>query len=259
VELNATLTAKRELHEALGIFRVAFRDGSRLAFEAGQFVRLGLLAPASEPGVAPRLVMRAYSIASGVGEREVEFFLRRVSTGRLSPELFALEHGAPLHMEPRAQGHFTLSGVPAERDVVLLATGTGVAPYVSMLRTHAHAARRPWRRVALIHGARVAADLGYADELARLSGVLPEVTYHPLLTREPSTSGWSGLRGRVQDLLAPARWREHVPFTLDPSQVHVFLCGNPAMILEATALLESLGFHRSRRGQPGTLRTERYW
>jgi ferredoxin--NADP+ reductase len=258
VELNATLTAKRELHEALGILRVAFRDGSFLAFEAGQFVRLGLFAPSSEPGVAP-LVKRAYSIASGVGEREVEFFLRRVSTGHLSPELFELDHGDPLHMERRAQGHFTLAGVPSDTDVVMLATGTGVAPYVSMLRTHARATRRPWRRVALIHGARIATDLGYADEFARLCRMLPEISYHPLLTRESPTSGWTGLRGRVQDLLDPGRWHENVPFALDPSQVHVFLCGNPAMIVEAAAVLESRGFRRSRRGQPGTLHTERYW
>lgn len=257
--LNAYLVAKSPLHDALAVFRVAFRDGSSLAFEAGQFVRLGLRAPPRVAGGAPRLLQRAYSIASAVGEPEVELFLRRVSAGRLSPGLFALSPGDELHMDSRAYGSFTLAGIPADRDLVLVATGTGVAPYLSMLRTHARVAQRPWRRVALVLGARIALDLGYADELARLVIAMPELTYHPLLSREPVTSGWSGLRGRVQDLLDAARWSRYVPFELDPATAHVLLCGNPEMIEEVIALLEARGFQRSRRDAPGTLRTERYW
>lgn len=251
-EPNAVLASRRELCDGLSIVRVAYRDGRVLPFEPGQFVSLGL----PEPGAGQRIAERAYSIASRPGDAELEFFLRRVDDGSLSPRLFALAPGDPLWMDTRALGHFTLADVPSHSDLVMIATGTGLAPFIAMLRAFSGADR--WRSVALVHGARAEAELGYGAELEELARADPRVRYLPILSRETG-AGWRGPRGRVQDLLAEEAWRERALPPLDPEHAQVLLCGNPAMIAEVTALLEARGLRRHRRSAPGNVRSERYW
>lgn len=139
----------------------------------------------------------------------------------------------------------------------MVSTGTGIAPFISMLRTYRGQDR--WRRFVLIHGARFAADLGYSDELNEVIHSDPSVTYVPLVTREPPESAWQGLRGRVQHALDPATYEAVVGAPLTPEECHVFLCGNPAMIDAVEALLVERGFATDTHEQRGNLHFERYW
>ena len=141
---NATVVGREEIHSELIVLRVR-PDGALFEFTPGQFGVLGLLGnaprlpeanpeePASEPG---KMIRRAYSIASASVERRyVEFYITLITSGGLTPRLFALKHGSRVFLGPKASGMFTIDRVAPDKSVILIATGTGLAPYVSMLRT----------------------------------------------------------------------------------------------------------------------------
>lgn len=260
---NATVVARRDLNPRLCILRVR-PDGALPAFEPGQHILLGLpregqdgLHPDSG-GRRARLLRRAYSIASANrGEEALEFFVVRIEHGRLTPRLWPLEIGGRLWVADRAQGELTLAATPPDRDLVLVATGTGIAPFISMLRSYRGAGR--WRRFTLIHGVREVSDLGYREELEAAQRDNPSVRYLPVVSRAPEGQAWNGLRGRVQQVLDPQRFLQQAGAPLDPGQCTVFLCGNPAMIRDVEALLRPLGFRRGDARCPGNLHYERYW
>jgi len=267
--LNAVLVQRIEVAPGLVILRVA-PDGWELPdFEAGQFAVLGL------PGRAPRcevstgeegeeidpdkIIKRAYSIASSSVAREyLEFYVTLVPSGQLTPRLFALTPGDRLWLSPKISGLFTLDDVPADKNIVLIATGTGLAPYVSMLRTHL--VRGDQRRYAVLHGARHSWDLGYRSELETVDRLCPNFTYLAVVSRpneEPVP--WRGLTGHLQDT-----WRANVLVDrwgakLTSQDTHIFLCGNPAMIEDLVVILEAEGFKEHRRRDPGQIHVERYW
>jgi ferredoxin--NADP+ reductase len=139
----------------------------------------------------------------------------------------------------------------------MVSTGTGVAPFMSMLRTYRGQNR--WRRFVLINGVRVAADLGYRAELEQITREDPTVIYVPLATREPEGGSWTGLRGRVQTALEPATYQRLAGAPLDPAHCHVFLCGNPQMIDDVELLLGQRGFVTDSRTGRGNVHFERYW
>jgi ferredoxin--NADP+ reductase len=186
----------------------------------------------------------------------VELFVVHVADGEFTSWLFGKREGSRLWMSPRASGGFTLEGFPRGKDLVLVSTGTAVAPYVSMIRTYRGQA--PWRRLVLVNGVRYAADLGYRDELEALA-CGPGFIYLPMVTREAAGSDWKGLRGRVGDVLAPRRFASLTGFSLDPETCHVYLCGNPLMIEETETVLRQRGFRKHTRHNPGTLHLEKYW
>jgi ferredoxin--NADP+ reductase len=252
--LNATLVQRRDLSAGYAILRLRPDALPIPRFTPGQFIAVGL--PLSAPGARERLTQRPYSIASGADDRGgYELFVALVEQGRLTPALWALGPGGRLWVAPRALGLFTLERVPLGKDLVFVATGTGVAPYVSMLRSHRE--RPPWRRAVLFHGVRRASDFGYRDELAERELADPAFRYFPIASRE--AEGWSGIRGRVQPLFERERFAELVGWPLDPEHCHVFLCGNPEMIESLRASLARLGFERGIAPAGGNLHFERYW
>lgn len=261
---NATLIERRDVTPVLSIVKVR-PDGGRVPpFEPGQFFRLGLPRTEADGAVAVRAsgrvryTKRAYSVASSpLVTDHIELFVVRIEEGALTPRLWELEVGDRLWLDGEAKGEFSLSLAPPGSDLVMVATGTGVAPFVSMLRTFR--GQRHWRRCVVIHGARLAADLGYDEELAATAAADPTVHFIPLATREPADSGWPGRRGRVQTVLEPAVYRELVGAELDPGRCHVFLCGNPAMIDAVETLLVARGFVTDTHEQRGNLHFERYW
>jgi ferredoxin--NADP+ reductase len=266
---NATLIERCDASDTHAILRIRPDAQPLPAFEPGQFVSLGLAqarhddrrAEALSSGLlAPprvRIVRRAYSIASSPHERDVyELFVALVPGGRLTPELWNLAPGARCWLSPEVHGKFTLDEVPQGRDLLLVATGTGVAPFVSMLRTYDAGER--WRHVALVHGARRASDLGYRRELEERAERDPRVTYLPALSREPDES-WRGLRGRVQVALEPEPFRARAGFALDPERCHALLCGNPAMIADVCDRLKEQRFTPDAPHARGNIHFERYW
>jgi ferredoxin--NADP+ reductase len=137
----------------------------------------------------------------------------------------------------------------------MVATGTGLAPYLSMLRTHR--AAPPWRRCVLVHGVRHAADLAYDAELRARAVEDPRFRYAPVASRDPGD--WPGLRGHVQVALEPERFQSLAGFPLDPASCEVLLCGNPAMIGSVRELLAPRGFESGTAAAPGNLHYEKYW
>lgn len=250
---NALVRERVDVHASLAIFRVAPIEGVVPAFEPGQFTNLGVRADTSAT-----LTRRAFSIASTPRERDhFEFYVRRVVAGELTPALFDLGPGASLWLDSRVYGHFTLEEVPRQSNVLMVATGTGLGPFVSMLRTYRGTER--WRRCVLLESAQTSADLGYRSELERIAGEDPSFSYHPTLTREPEGGPWRGLRGRVQSFLEPDAFRRLSDLPLDPALWQVLLCGNPEMIGSVTEQLSRAGFRRHRRREPGQIHAERYW
>lgn len=261
--LNATLVARDDLNATLSIVRVQPDSGRVPDFQPGQFVRLGLPKP-GQPPPAPgkparvRFTRRAYSIASSPRVTDaLEFFVVRIDEGALTPRLWEIPVGGRLWMDHEAKGEFTLDLAPPGADLVMVSTGTGIAPFLSMLRTYRH--ERRWRRFVLINGVRYASDLGYGDELRTIVRGDPTVCYLPMATREPEGSAWTGLRGRVQSVLEPETYQRLVGAALDPTTSHVFLCGNPEMIDAVEALLQARGFITDAHGRKGNIHFERYW
>jgi ferredoxin--NADP+ reductase len=264
---DATLVGREDIHPGLRIVRVRPDAGSVPDFVPGQYTVLGLLGseprvaeadvedPPTEPG---KLLKRAYSIASSNLERNyVEFFLTLVTSGALTPRLFALEHGARLFLSPRAVGTFTLDRVAPGKAIVMVATGTGLAPYMSMLRTTlVHDAER---RFAVLHGARYSWDLGYRAELESLQRIRPNLRYIPSITRPDRDPHFAGRVGRLQQLLADGVVERESGIELDPERTDVFLCGNPDMIREVQAMLTLRGYRPGRGREPGTVHVEEYW
>jgi len=230
---NATLTRRVPSGEHHVVLEVTADDGP-VAFTPGQFVNLGL---ARADGT---WVQRPYSIASAPGSFVTGFVVTRVEGGALSPLLWNLEPGRRVFMERVAAGTFTLRDVPAGVPLLAVATGTGTAPFVSMLRADL------WkgREVTVVHGARTPDGLACALEFQ----ATPGVRYLPTVTRFPS---WNGRQGRVQAVLEDIR--------PDASATHALVVGNPEMLREVRSLLEGWGFKKHRKRDPGNLHLEAYW
>jgi ferredoxin--NADP+ reductase len=266
-ELNATISERHDLNEYISIVKIQSDRGEVPVFEAGQYITLGLperrddsVGDGPEPPRKSKsgLVRRAYSIASSPLVRDsMEVFVVLVQQGELTEKLWTLGEGDRLWMAPGVKGQFTLNDALPDKDLVMVSTGTGIAPFMSMLRTYRGQNR--WRRFVLINGVRLAQDLGYVDELDALCREDATITYIPMVTREPEGSDWAGLRGRVQGILEPVKYQERVGAPLDAAECHVYLCGNPAMIDTVEPMLHGLGFKTHSPRDPGNLHFERYW
>ncbi len=261
VELNARVVHRLDLTARLSVVRVAPEGWSLPPFSAGQWATLGLPETQSAAGAAPKLLKRVYSIASAPGRPELEFFIQLVKEGEFTTKLWPLENGDRLWLSPKIGGHFTLAPVPKTSRIVLIGTGTGVAPFVSMVRagTSGGPGHRPWKHCVLVHGARDQSELGFRAELHALAASDTTFTYLPMLTREPLGSTWSGRRGRVQSLLDGGAFARFTGQDFDPADTHVLLCGNPEMIDDMERRLGALGFLHHTREQAGNLHFERYW
>ena len=267
-ELNAFVTQRVDVAPGLGIFRIV-PDGWEMSdFSPGQFAVVGL------PGKSPRcadseaeektpdpdkVIKRAYSIASSsVAKEFLELYVALVPSGALTPRLFALSPGDRLWLGPKFTGMFTLDQVPEEMHLVLVATGTGLAPYMSMLRTQ-FVCGSP-RHFAVFHGARHSWDLGYRSDLVALKQTCSNFAYVPCIDfPDEEITPWPGEIGWVQHLWQRGMLEDLWGFKPTPENTHVFLCGNPDMLEEMVGTLEAEGFKEHTKKQPGQIHLERYW
>jgi ferredoxin--NADP+ reductase len=239
------LLSRRNWSPGLSTLRV---EAEVEPFLPGQFVNLSL----EGMGDADR---RSYSIASPPGA-PLEFLVTEVQGGLLTPRLLALEPGDSLLVERKPQGFFTLKWVPDARELWLIATGTGLGPFLSILRSLELWQR--FERVVVAHGARDAAHLPHRDDLAALvrehGGRMVSVG---LVSRDPSATGL--LHGRLTTSLADGSLERAAGTTLAPEHSHVMLCGNPQMIEDMTTLLAARGMKKHRVRAPGHITVEKYW
>jgi ferredoxin--NADP+ reductase len=268
-ETNAIVTQRIDAAPGLMILRVA-PDGWKLPdFTPGQFAVLGLpgsapRTPLSDPEEKPadpdKMIRRSYSIASSSLARDhLELLITLVRSGDLTPRLFALQAGDRVWLGPKLTGLFTMRSVPPDKNIAMVATGTGIAPYMSMLRTEL-AANVP-RRYAVLLGARHSWDLAYSAELITMSRIHPRMTYIATVSRpQEEPVPWGGLKGYVQALWTGGALEQAWGFKPTPENTHVFLCGNPGMIDDMAKLLAAEGFEEMDARHPqGTVHVERYW
>ena len=255
--LNATVVKRVNITDSLFIMGVK-PDFEVPNFLPGQYVALGLPASALRMGgyldeneaVSDKILKRTYSIGSSPDQRDlIEFYVAVVPTGILTPRLQLLKEGDRVYIAPKVTGKFTIEGLSEDKNLILISTGTGIAPYISMIRTE-----NIWtanRKITLLHGVRYTADLAYAEELKNLQNKNSNFSYYTTVSR--AEESYTGEKGYVQKYL-----KDEV-VKLNPEKDHVFLCGNPAMIdeLESYLCQNSYTVHSSKT--PGNLHLEKYW
>jgi len=271
-EVNATVVQRIEVSMGLIVLRVVPDGWDLPEFEAGQFAVLGLDPSAPRSAMADqisaefadgradgKLIKRAYSIASSsVANEYIEFFIVLVPSGELTPRLFSLQTGDKVWLGKKMSGLFTLSEVPADKHVVFLGTGTGLAPYVSMLRSHLECGSD--RQFAVVHGARHSWELGYRSELLMLGRMCANFTYVPSISRPAEEQvEWGGQAGYIQDVWRSGVIKEKWGFSPTPDDTHVFLCGNPSMVEDMVEILGEEGFVEHKKRSPGQIHVERFW
>ncbi len=240
---KATITYRKDHAEDLWSIRV--RPEQRLDFKPGQYATLGL----EEGG---KIVERAYSICSSPLEDEIEFFFELVKEGHLTPPLYQRQPGEALLMRRSAKGLFVMDGKSGHKQHFLVSTVTGVAPYVSMVRTLAQQAKNGDRtdlRVVVLQAASRSWEFAYREELETLARQFPWLQYIPTVSRPWEDPAWKGEVGRVEDVL-----RKYLDACgMNPTNTTVYLCGHPQMIENAKGILQRRGFPKE------FLREEVYW
>lgn len=239
---SCTLTRLIEWSPGLRTFQFELTPPS---FAPGQFFQL---AHRSEAGT----VKRSYSASSAPGA-PLEFLISRVPEGQFTPSLFELREGDTVDALLQPQGFFTLDEVPDARVLWCVATGTGLGPYISMLRAGQIFQR--FQRICLVHGVRHADDLAYREELLdyqKQQGLL----YVPLVSR--SAAPELGLTGRITTAVESGELEAHTQLSLD-AESHILLCGHPQMIEDMAHLLKQRGLQKHRRRTPGHFSFEKYW
>ena len=153
---------------------------------------------------------------------------------------------------------FTLEDVPADKHIILVSTGTGLAPYMSMLRTRLTCGDE--RHFAVLHGARHSWDLGYRSELMTLNRMCPNFTYVSAISRPHDEAvPWGGASGYIQDLWKSRPLESNGTVGHAPDNTHIFVCGNPDMIESMVEILETEGYREHTKKEPGQIHVERYW
>jgi len=241
----SSLTTERVLkvhhwNESLFSFRTTRDPGLR--FENGQFVMIGL-------EVDGRPLTRAYSIASPNYEDHLEFFSIKVPDGPLTSRLQHLREGDEIIVSKKPTGTLVLHDVRPGRNLYLLSTGTGLAPFMSIV--HDPALYERFDKVVLVHGVRQTSELAYAETLTQDlpqneyfgEDVGAKLIYYPTVTREPFRN-----RGRLTDLIRGGKLFEDIGLpALDPQHDRAMICGSPAMLKECCELLDERGFEMSPR------------
>jgi len=247
--VEGRVVARRQWAERLFSLEVA---APAVAFVAGQFARLALPAP---PGSKEPMLGRPYSFVNPPHAQPHEFYFNVLPEGPLSPRLAGLDADDSVWLLDRANGFFVVSELPDSAALWCLATGTGLGPYLSILRTE-----EPWEkfdRIVLVHGVRHAADLSYAETIASISRERSgRFTFVPIVSRETHRGA---LAGRIPDAIRDGRLEAWTGVPLTAENAHAMLCGNPAMLRDTQALLEHRGMRRHRRREPGHFTLEAYW
>jgi ferredoxin--NADP+ reductase len=248
-----TITHVRPWTDSLFSFRTTRDRGYR--FVPGQFARLGV--KNEETG---EMVWRAYSIASAAHDEHLEFFSVVVPNGAFTSRLSRLKEGDPLYVERKSYGFLTTDRFQEGRDLWMLATGTGLAPFLSILHDF-----ETWERydnLILVQSVRTQPELAYEDLIQSFdkseyyAEYAHKLRYARIVTREPVPGT---LRERVTKLLSNGVLEENIGLRLDHDRSRIMLCGNPEMVEDSRQILIDRGFRLSRRGEPGHLAVENYW
>ncbi len=233
--VHSRITRREDISHDLLVMWIEKPEG--FGFKAGQYCTIG-----------SGRIERAYSIVSAPHEDDLELFVELVPPpdGNLTPLIWDLQPGDTLTIRPRAKGIFTFK--PAMSNQFMVATVTGIVPFVSILRDYLHN-DRSGHRFYVLQGASYVDEFTYDAELRRLADRNPElITFVPTISRpaEERNSGWTGETGRV-NAIAP-EYAER--FALTPDDTTIYACGHPGMIEDVKERFVPRGFH---------VEEERFW
>lgn len=219
------------------------------SFTAGQFAKLSL-------EIDGERVQRAYSYVNAPSDPNLEFYLVTVPEGKLSPRLHQLPLGAEVLVTKEAAGFFVLEEVPDCDTLWMLATGTAIGPYLSILQEGKDLER--FNNLVLVHATRFARDLSYLPLMQQLQQRFNgKLRIQTVVSREEVAGS---LTGRVPALLEDGRLEAAVGLTLDAETSHVMLCGNPQMVRDTQQTLkEKYQMRKHLRRKPGHITSEHYW
>ena len=233
----AKVIERKDLSEDLWLIRVD--PGGPFSFKAGQYATLGV----DHDG---KRIERAYSIVSSPYEDGLEFFIELVPQGELTPHLYKLHPGDALLCRKISKGRFTLDLKSGRTNHLLLATVTGLAPFVSYVRT----LYKDWKagnspmpgnhKLFCIQGGSRSWEFGYREEMEKFAAEVPWFKYVSTISRPWEDEKWSGQTGRVDDLV-----RQYATeWGLKPSETTGYLCGHPNMVENCRGILQRAGWQK---------------
>ena len=266
-------------------FKVTRPDGFK--FTAGQFVRLGIhgkdlqyfaqnpeiklitsetqghetqgYEKQGQPIDLDGYVFRAYSVASSPYDEFIEFFSVVIPEGEFTSKVNHIQVGDSLLLNTTPFGYLTLARyqLPLPNDLWLLATGTGLAPFLSILKTID--VWQQYQRIILVYSARTSQELAYQAEIGSIKSIYGDngaaFVFLPIVTRE---ADYAGEKARIPNLILSGKLTQLVGQKLDKERSHVMLCGNPQMVEDTKEALKSIGLTMNRRGE-GNIAVENYW
>ena len=233
------------------LFSFTMTRPAHFKFTAGQFARIGLK-------VGDELVVRAYSVVSSPFDETLEFFSIVVPEGKFTSNLQHLKVGDELYLEKISYGYLTLARyqLPLPQDLWLLATGTGLAPFLSMLQDF-----ETWNKykyINLVYSVRTQDELAYVDRIQEIAETFGEghtgFKFIPIITRDPEAA----LHNRLPILIENGELERAAGLQLNLETSHVMLCGNPEMVEDTKEALKARGLTMNRRGE-GNIAVENYW
>ena len=221
------------------------RDPS-FRFRNGEFTMMGL-------ALGEKPLLRAYSVASANYEENLEFFSIKVADGPLTSRLQHLKTGDNVIVGRKATGTLVIDNLKDGRNLYLIGTGTGLAPFLSVIKDPATYER--FEKVVLLHGCRRVAELAYGELITErlpkdeLIGemVRNQLIYFPTVTRDPFRN-----RGRITDLITSGKLFSEIGLpTLEPAHDRVMICGSPALLADTKQLLLDQNFVEGNHGEAG--------
>lgn len=238
------------------LFSFTLTRPAHFRFSAGQFARIGI--ETHNPDLTREKIFRAYSIVSSPYAETLEFFSIVVPDGAFTSRLQYLKAGDQLFLEKIPFGFLTLARYqkPLPHDLWLLATGTGLAPFLSMLQDFT-----PWQqyqRIVLAYSVRTQDELAYVDEISQIAQDFGEgganFKFLPIITRHSDNV----LNQRLPVLIENGKLEQQAGVELNADTSHVMLCGNPQMVEDTRNALKAKGLSMNRRGE-GNIAVENYW
>jgi ferredoxin--NADP+ reductase len=238
------VTSVRHWTESLFSFTTTRDAGFR--FQNGQFAMIGL-------EVSGRPLLRAYSLASANHEENLEFFSIKVPDGPLTSRLQHLKEGDRILVNSKPTGTLILDNLQPGRHLYLLSTGTGLAPFLSIIKDPETYER--YEKVVLVHGCRQVAELAYGDFITQElpqhefigDMIRDKLIYFPTVTREPFRN-----RGRLTDLITSNTLFDEIGLPpLSAAEDRVMMCGSPSMLQDLVVIVRELGFEEGNHSEPG--------
>lgn len=233
------------------LFSFKITRPNHFKFTAGQFARIGIK-------INDELIVRAYSVVSSPYDETLEFFSIVVPNGAFTSHLQHLKINDDIYLEKIPYGFLTLARYqePAPQDLWLLATGTGLAPFLSMLQEFE--TWRNYQKIFLVYSVRTTEELAYSQEIQEIQATFGEgytgFKFIPIVTREQTTF----LNQRLPQLIENGELEKVAQHPLNAQTSHIMLCGNPQMVEDTKEALKKRGLSMNRRGV-GNIAVENYW